>query len=85
MRNLFNSTGFEKSVVRGVGIFEAFYITTYFSLKKPEILLRLLDGFILNKTDSVWGKILQNFAEMAEKIDILGLYIIGHSNTAKLS
>jgi ubiquinone/menaquinone biosynthesis C-methylase UbiE len=84
LRNLLAPVGFEKLEVLGVGIFEALYITIYFSLNKPKVLLQLLDGLLLNKIDSVWAKILKHFAEAVEKIDVFGLYVVAYGRVQKL-
>jgi hypothetical protein len=81
LKYLLNHLGFKKPKVFGVGVFEGLYITAYFSLNKPEILLRMLDGFLFDKTDSVRAMILKRFSEFVEKIGVLGLYVVAYDHS----
>ena len=75
LRNLFNSVGLEKPKIFAYGTFEGFYVTAFFSLRRPKFLLQLLQPLFSNDTRSIWGKFLNQFAENLDKLESFGLLV----------
>lgn len=79
LQKLLTSLGFEKTHVSGCGTFEGVYITAYFSFRRLAVIVKLLYPLLDNETTSLRGKILNRFAEAAEKLDMFGILIVARS------
>jgi ubiquinone/menaquinone biosynthesis C-methylase UbiE len=78
IKNLLNSIGLKATSVSGCGVFEGLYITVFFSLRKPKLLLQYLEQYLFSDSPSTQGTTLRIIAETLEKIDIFGLHVVAY-------